>query len=70
MPYSSISQLPDPIRNNLPKPAQEIFVKAFNNAYSRLKPGEDEVPAFKIGWTAVKKQYEKRNGRWQRRRAS
>ncbi len=68
MPYSSIDQLPGPIRNNLPPHAQHIFVDAFNDAYSRLKPGQDEVPAFKIGWSAVKKSYEKRNGKWQRKK--
>jgi cation transport regulator len=67
MPYTSISQLPDPIRNNLPAPAQKIFVKAFNGAYEKLKPGQDEIPAFKIGWNAVKKTYEKKNGKWQRK---
>jgi len=67
MPYSSITQLPDPIRNNLPAEAQRIFVHAFNSAYAKLKPGQDEVPAFKIGWAAVKKIYEKRDGRWQKK---
>ena len=65
MPYSSIGQLPDPIRNSLPPAAQRIFMKAFNGAYHHL--GEDEVPAFKIGWSAVKKAYEKRNGKWIRK---
>jgi cation transport regulator len=67
MPYSSINQLPDPIRNNLPAPAQHIFVKAFNHAYAELEPGESEVSAFKIGWSAVKKSYIKLNGKWQRK---
>jgi cation transport regulator len=64
MPYSSIDQLPDPIRNNLPPQAQRIFVKAFNHAYAELEPGEEEVSAFKIGWSAVKKSYIKLNGKW------
>ena len=67
MPYTSTDQLPDPIRNNLPKGAQAIFVKAFNQAYARLKPGQDEVPAFKIGWSAVKRIYEKREGKWRKK---
>jgi cation transport regulator len=67
MPYTSIDQLPDPVRNTLPQHAQRIFVEAFNSAYAHLKPGQDEVPAFKIGWAAVKKTYEKVNGRWRRK---
>lgn len=64
MPYSKTSQLPPNVRNHLPEPAQEIFVAAFNYAYAKLEPGEDEVPAFKIAWSAVKKTYEKREGKW------
>lgn len=70
MPYSSIDDLPDPIQVNLPKHAQEIFMKAFNSAYERLKSDESEVRAFKVGWAAVKKRYEKRDGRWRRKRAA
>lgn len=64
MPYSSVDQLPPHVRNHLPVSAQRIFVKAFNSAYDKLEPGQDEVPAFKIGWAAVKKTYEKRDGKW------
>jgi cation transport regulator len=67
MPYSSIDQLPPPIKNSLPERAQEIFVKAFNAAYEQ-HAGEDEVVAFKIGWSAVKRKYEKVNGKWRRKR--
>jgi cation transport regulator len=67
MPYSSIDQLPDHVRKHLPPHAQHIFVEAFNSAYDKLEPGEDEVPAFKIGWAAVKKTYEKRDGKWQKK---
>lgn len=64
MPYSSIDQLPPHVRNHLPAAAQRIFVKAFNAVYAELEPGEDEVRAFKVAWTAVKKAYEKRDGKW------
>jgi len=70
MPYSNIDQLPPAVRNNLPVGAQRIFVKAFNSAYADLKPGEDEVPAFKIAWSAVKRKYEKRKGEWKLKKAS
>lgn len=70
MPYSSITQLPPPVRNNLPVGAQRIFVRAFNAAYADLKPGQSEVPAFKIAWSAVKRKYEKRDGEWVRKASS
>jgi len=67
MPYTSIEQLPDPVRDNLPTPAQRIFKEAFNNAYANLKSDDDEVSAFKIAWSAVKNSYEKKNGKWRRK---
>ncbi|HEY9715370.1 MAG TPA: ChaB family protein [Chroococcales cyanobacterium] len=63
MPYTSTEDLPDPVRNNLPKGAQKIFVKAFNASYAE-DGGADEVRSFKIAWSAVKKKYEKRNQKW------
>ena len=70
MPYSSIDQLPPHVRNHLPPDAQRIFVAAFNNVYDQLEPGADEVRAFKTGWTAVKRKYEKREGKWVRKSTS
>ncbi len=32
MPYKQIADLPDSVKENLPKHAQEIFRAAFNNA--------------------------------------
>jgi len=66
MPYSSTDELPDPVRHTLPRHAQQIFKSAFNSAYHR-DDGADEVTAFKIAWAAVKKQYEKKNGKWVRK---
>jgi cation transport regulator len=33
MPYNKISELPDSVKNALPKHAQEIYMAAFNNAW-------------------------------------
>ena len=33
MPYSSISDLPDSVRDNVPKHAQEIYKEAYNSAW-------------------------------------
>ncbi len=32
MPYESIKELPDSVRNNLPKHAQETYTSAYNSA--------------------------------------
>lgn len=66
MPYTSITQLPQPIRNSLPTEAQEIFKQAFNSSYAKYS-AEDELICFKIAWSAVKKRYEKSGDRWVRR---
>jgi len=62
MPYASISELPDGVRNVLPKHAQEIYQKAFNSAYieyakpSDRRPDSDrEATAHKIAWSVVKR---------------
>jgi cation transport regulator len=66
MPYSSISELPESVRNVLPKHAQEIYKEAFNSAYDeykdpndRKKGGSREEAAHRVAWAAVKKKYEK-----------
>jgi len=39
-----------------------MFREAFNHAYARYQG--DEVVAFRIAWSAVKRRYEKIEGRW------
>lgn len=64
MPYQKITDLPDSVKNHLPKHAQEIFLAAFNNA---LEEYEEEERAFKVAWSAVKRDYEKgEDGDWHR----
>lgn len=63
MPYGSIYDLPPSVQNVLPKKAQEIFRSAFNSAWKE-HPGDDEVVAFKIAWSAVKHSYEKDGDKW------
>lgn len=61
MPYNDISDLPDGVKNNLPKKAQKIFLESFNSSFERYS----EERAFKIAWSAVKKSYHKNEkGRW------
>ena len=72
MPYQTVEDLPDTVRENLPKHAQDIFKETFNSAYEeyqnpdkRRDPDEDpEVIAFKVAWAAVKEKYHKQGDQW------
>ncbi len=56
MPYASIEDLPQGLREHLPVHAQEIYKEVFNHA---LRQYADEQTAFRVAWSAVKKQYKK-----------
>lgn len=72
MPYKDLDDLPDQVRNNLPKHAQEIYLAAYNNAWDEYKKpeyraGDDsrEETSHKVAWAAVKKKYEKgKDDKW------
>lgn len=72
MPYSKLTDLPDQVRNNLPKHAQEIYKEAFNNAWEQYKDPEKrrgnasrEEVSHKVAWSAVEQKYEKaEHGQW------
>jgi cation transport regulator len=72
MPYQSISELPKPVRDHVPKHGQEIYKEAFNNAWSEYADSKDrrgdesrEEAAHKVAWSAVKKSYSKgEDGDW------
>jgi cation transport regulator len=73
MPYKSVGELPESVRDNLPKHAQEIYQEAFNSAWEQYDEPEErrggasrEETAHKVAWAAVKKKYEKdeRSGKW------
>ena len=62
MSYQELKDLPDAVKNHLPKHAQEIFRAAFNNAEEEY-PKEEQ--AFRVAWSAVKQKYEKgEDGDW------
>lgn len=76
MPYHNLHDLPDSVKNNLPKHAQEIYLAAYNNAWEQYRDPEKrrgaasrEEAANKVAWAAVKKVYRKdrRTGQWQKR---
>ncbi|MCB0070257.1 MAG: putative cation transport regulator ChaB [Caldilineaceae bacterium] len=72
MPYDTITGLPDSVRDNLPKHAQEIYKEAFNSAWDQYDdPSERrgdasrEETAHRVAWSAVKNEYEKNDdGDW------
>ena len=76
MPCKSIGDLPARVRQNLPEHAQEIYLKAFNNAWDeyanpkdrRGKASREEI-AHKVAWSAVEQVYEKngKSGRWRKK---
>jgi cation transport regulator len=66
MPYQNLADLPDSVRDNLPKHAQEIYKEAYNSAWeeytdpsSRRDGASREEVAHRVAWAAVKKKYEK-----------
>ncbi len=77
MPYKKESELPGAVRNNLPKHAQEIWMKAFDSAWEeyadpkkrRGKESREETAA-KVAWAAVKNEYHKdAEGNWVKKAA-
>jgi cation transport regulator len=67
MPYRSISELPDSVKDNVPKHAQEIYQAAYNNAWEQYD--HDEERAHRVAWAAVKNDYEKDedSGKWKKK---
>lgn len=70
MPYKTIADLPDSVREHLPQHAQEIYKEAFNSAFDNYKergPEGREETAHKVAWSAVKKKYRKdeKSGNWE-----
>ncbi|RJQ55141.1 MAG: cation transport regulator ChaB [Actinobacteria bacterium] len=78
MPYKKTSELPESVRENLPKHAQEIYMKAFDSAWEeyadpRKRRGDAsrEETAHKVAWAAVKNEYERdEKGNWRAKKAA
>ncbi|GIT97624.1 ChaB family protein [Sulfurovum sp. TSL1] len=71
MPYDTLDALPDSVKENLPKHAQEIYKEAFNSAWDEYADPQErygdasrEETAHKVAWAAVKHSYEKKDGKW------
>lgn len=77
MPYKTVSDLPDSVRDHLPKHAQEIYQAAFNSAWDEYKDAskrrgdtDREETAHKVAWNAVKNEYQKdeKSGDWKKKK--
>ncbi|AFY48191.1 putative cation transport regulator [Nostoc sp. PCC 7524] len=65
MPYKQIQDLPNSVKSHLPQHAQEIFRAAFNSAEEEYS---EEERAFRVAWSAVKRDYEKGDdGNWHKK---
>jgi len=71
MPYQQVSELPDSVKDNLPKHAQEIYQAAYNSAWEQYDKPEErrgdasrEETAHRVAWAAVKEKYEKHGDQW------
>jgi cation transport regulator len=69
--YEGVNELPNSVRENLPKHAQEIYREAYNAAWKQYEDPDKrrgdatrEETAHKVAWAAVKKDYEKRGDKW------
>lgn len=75
MPYDRNTELPDAVKDHLPKHAQDIYREAYNSAWDQYKDAEDrrgdasrEEVSHKVAWNAVKEKYEKgSDGDWHRK---
>lgn len=67
MPYTTINALPDSVKDNVPKHAQEIYQAAYNSAWEQYD--HDEERAHRVAWAAVKNDYEKDedSGNWKKK---
>lgn len=74
MPYDTLEELPENVKNVLPKQAQEIYKEAYNSAWDHYDDAQDrrddqsrEETAHKVAWSALKEIYEKKDGKWQKK---
>ena len=73
MPCKTNADLPESVKDVLPKHAQEIYLEAFNSAWDqydrpeeRLGDSSREETAHRVAWAAVKRKYQKdeKSGTW------
>lgn len=76
MPFKTLADLPETVREHLPEHGQEIYLEAFNSAWAQYDTPEErqgdrtrEETAHAVAWTAVKNVYQKsEDGKWVRKK--
>ncbi len=65
MPYPTIDDLPESVREHLPHHALEIYRAAYNSAWEQYD--HDGERAHRVAWAAVKHKFEKneQTGQWE-----
>jgi cation transport regulator len=72
MAYKYISELPENVKKVLPKHAQEVYMKTFNDVWNKYSDAEKRLPGVsqedassKDAWDAVKHKYKRdQKGQW------
>lgn len=71
MPYKNLCDLPERVKNVLPKHAQEIYMATFNKVWIEFQKPEKisddtsiEEISHKVAWASVKRLYKKNDGKW------
>jgi cation transport regulator len=73
MPYKTDRELPEAVKDNLPKHAQDIWREAYDSAYDeygdpkkRRSKENNEATAARVAWAAVEREYHKdaKTGEW------
>lgn len=73
MPYKTDNDLPESVRNALPKHGRDIYRAAYNHAWDEYSEPKErrgdesrEEAAHKVAWAAVKREYDKddQTGKW------
>lgn len=74
MPYKTNADLPERVKSNLPKHAQDIYRESFNSAWEQYKDPENrrgdasrEEVSHKVAWSAVEQKYTKQEDEWVKR---
>lgn len=72
--YKDTNDLPDSVKKNLPKHAQDIYLKAYNHAWEEYADPEKrrggasrEETAHRVAWAAVEREYVKQGDAWVRK---
>ena len=71
VPYDSVDDLPDAVKDNLPAGAQKIWKNAYNQADGNKEDFPSAADRAQYAWGAVKKAYEKdAEGKWMKKKTS